>query len=90
MVPTVIIILPFLAAFVLALWQYMKIDPRRRILNLRCGLMVGAIVATIGYPIYELYVPDDRPVSWLLLVLALVWLASAYRLFRTMPPPEQY
>jgi hypothetical protein len=90
MVPTVLIILPFLAAFVLALFQYMQIDPRRRVLNVRFGLMAGAAIFSVSYPILEFYVPDDRPLSWLFLALALFWLASAYHLARNMPPREDF
>jgi hypothetical protein len=90
MVPSFMIILPFLAAFVLTLWQYVAIDPKRRILNIRFWLMVGAIVAAISYPVFIFYVPDDRPASWLLFALALFWLAGAYHLFRNMPPPADY
>jgi hypothetical protein len=90
MVPEVIIIPPFLVAFVLATWQYLKIDPKRRILNVRFALMAGATIAAFGYPIYTYYYPEDRRASWLLLALGLFWMATTYYLFRRMPRREEY
>jgi hypothetical protein len=90
MVPMTIIILVFLAAFFLIFWQYFQIDAKRRILNLRFFMMVCALAAAVGYPLYDVGYPGDRHASWLLLALALFWLASAYVLLRRMPPREQY
>lgn len=88
MVPMTIIILLFVVAFFLVTWQYLEIDPSRRILNIRFALMVGAIVAAIAYPIFNYKFPGDRQASWLFLALALFWLASAYYLLRRMPARE--
>ena len=41
MVPATLIILLFLGAFLLTLFQYVMIDAKRRILNLRFLWMVG-------------------------------------------------
>ncbi len=85
-----IIILLFLAAFLLTVWQYFTIDPKRRVLNLRFVMMVGAIAAAIGYPLFNVGFPGDRHASWLFLALGLFWLASAAYLLRHMPPRETY
>ncbi|HVC59669.1 MAG TPA: hypothetical protein VND19_04800 [Acetobacteraceae bacterium] len=90
MVPTTVIILLFLVAFFLVTWQYVQIDPRRRILNVRFALMAGAVVTDVGYPIFTFEAPGDRLASWLFLALGLFWLASAYYLLRRMPPRENY
>jgi heme O synthase-like polyprenyltransferase len=90
MVPMPIIILLFLVSFFLATWQYVQIDPRRRVLNVRFGLMVGAIAAAIGYPLFVFQHPDDRLASWLFLGLGLFWICSGYYLLRRMPPRENY
>jgi hypothetical protein len=89
MIPTPIIVLLFIAAFLLTTWQYLQIDPRRRILNLRFGVMLGALAAAFGYPIYKANVPNDLHASWLLLALGLIWLAIAYYLWRHTPPRER-
>ena len=71
----------FLASFGLALFQYWRINPVRRLLNLRFALMFGAIVFSI--------VTDLLPQwSYQLFVLALVWFATSLGLLRTMPPPR--
>ena len=90
MVPATLIILLFLASFVLTLFQYVMIDAKRRILNLRFLLMVGAAAVAISYPLYIFNVPGDRHTSWLLLILGLFWVVTAYVLLRRMPPRETY
>jgi predicted Abi (CAAX) family protease len=90
MAPTFIIVLLFLTAFMLLVWQYFKIDPRRRILNVRFAMMVAAIATDIGYPIHVSNHPGDRYMSWVFLLLGLFWVALALVLLRTMPPPERY
>jgi predicted permease len=90
MVPMFIIILLFLAAFVLTLWQYLTIDPKRRVVNIRFAVMASATIGAFGYPIYDYCYPGERPVSWLLFALAVVCMVLAWRLLRTMPPREEY
>jgi hypothetical protein len=90
MIPTSVIILLFIAAFLLVLVQYYQIDPKRRVLNLRFALMLGASVGAVSYPLVSFYDPGDRHVSWLFLALGLLWLATAYYLWRRMPPREGY
>jgi len=88
MIPMPLIILPILAAFVLISYQYYRIDPEQRFLNLRFVMMVAAIVMAFGYPIYDFFHPRDRHASWVFLALAIIWLAVAYHLLRRVPPRE--
>ena len=90
MIPTILIFLPFLVAFVLILMQYYRIDSRRRVLNLRFMLMFGAVVAMFYYLFHVFYYPDDRLMSWFFQALGLVWLAWGWWLWRRMPPRETY
>jgi hypothetical protein len=88
MVPSPLIILSFLATFILCSWQYYRIDPERRVLNARFGLMFSSIVGAFGYPIYLYEYPGDRRMSWIMFVAAIVWLGLAWYLLRRIPPRE--
>jgi hypothetical protein len=90
MAPKFVIILSFLVSFLLLVWQYFYIDPKRRVWNLRFALMVCAIAAAIAYPIFDVTEPGRRQVSWLFLVVGVFWLGMAYYLLRRMPPKDQY
>jgi hypothetical protein len=90
MVPATLIILLFLGAFLLTLFQYVMIDAKRRILNLRFLWMVGAAGVALCYPLYIFKVPGDRHTSWLFLILGVFWMLTAYVLLRRMPPRETY
>jgi hypothetical protein len=71
----------FIASFALALFQYWRINPIRRLLNLRFVLMFGALVLAI--------MADMMPQrSLLFFVVGVVWLGTALGLLRTMPPPK--
>ena len=73
----------FLASFIMLAFQYYRVDPVRRVLNLRFGLMVGAIAlifVTLGLNTLRL--------SPIFFALALLWLGVALYLFRLMPPPR--
>jgi hypothetical protein len=88
MVPTPLIILPFLATFILCSWQYYRIDPKRRLLNARAGLMIIATASAFGYPIFLFYYPDAWRVSWGMFCISVASLATSYYLLRRMPPRE--
>jgi len=90
MAPTSVIILLFIVSFFLIMLQYYQIDSKRRVLNLRFALMLGATVGAMSYPLVNFYDPGDRHVSWVYLALGLLWLATAYYLWRRMPPREHY
>jgi hypothetical protein len=52
-IPTAAIVPLFLISFVLLAFQYFRINPDRRLLNLHFGLMIGAIVfalVQVAYP----------------------------------------
>jgi hypothetical protein len=89
-IPTALIIIPFLAAFFLVMWQYREIDPRRRVLNLRFVLAVGAVVAVFYYIFHVYFYPGDRRTSWIFEALSLIWVAWGWWLLRRMPPRETY
>lgn len=88
MVPKPLIILPFLAAFVLLTWQYYRIDPLRRVFNLRGLMMIAAVGAAFGYPIYDFLYPEDSRMSWVFLGLALLWVIASWYLLRRVPPRD--
>jgi hypothetical protein len=81
--PTSVIVPLYLVSFVLLTIQYYWLNPERRVVNLRFGLMVGAVVlifASVGL--------GNSPLSPVLFLLALFWLALTLYLFRFMPPPR--
>ena len=88
-VPTAVIFVLFLVAFGLASWQYVEIDPRRRILNVRFGLMASSVVALFYYVFHIHYHPRDWQSSWIFGAMGAVWLGWAWHLLRRMPPREQ-
>jgi hypothetical protein len=82
-IPTAVIVPLFLVSFVLLAFQYFRINPDRRLLNLHFGLMMGAIVLAlvqVGYP--------GRPMSMVLLLLGLCLLGFSLYLLRRLPPPR--
>jgi len=81
--PTSVIVPLYLVSFVLLMIQYYWLNPERRVVNLRFGLLVGAVVlifASVGL--------GNSPLSPALFLLALFWLALTLYLFRFMPPPR--
>lgn len=88
MVPTPLIILPFLFAFMLLSWQYYRVDPESRLLNVRAILMMISIVGAFGYPIYTYFHPHARLASWGLFGLAVICLVTTFYLLRRIPPKE--
>jgi TctA family transporter len=82
-VPDGVIIPLYLASFVMLAIQYLRVDPVRRVVNLRFGLMVGAVVlifASVGLA--------DRSLSLVFFLLALFWFGLTLYLFRFLPPPR--
>jgi hypothetical protein len=70
-----------LASFVMLAFQYFRLDPERRVLNLRFGLMVGAVVL-----MFTSVSLGNSALSPVLFLLALVWLGLTLYLFRLLPP----
>ena len=73
----------YLASFIVAAFQYQRINPDRRLLNLRFGLMAGAIALMI----VTICVTNNL-LSVILFLLALFWLGCSIWLLRRMPPPS--
>jgi hypothetical protein len=71
----------FIASFVLLAFQYFRINPERRLLNLHFCLMVGAVVL-----IFATVFLADVPLSLVFFLLALFWLGLAVYLFKLLPP----
>ncbi|HEX3403127.1 MAG TPA: hypothetical protein VHT74_22660 [Acetobacteraceae bacterium] len=74
---------PLIASFVILAFQYYRIDPDRRVFNLRFGLMVGAIVLMLAAVFMQ-----DWDISLIFFVLALFWLGLSLYLLRYLPPPR--
>ena len=82
-IPNGAIIPLYIASFIMVAFQYYRINPERRLLNLRFGLMVGTVAllfATVFLGNFSL-----SPVFFL---LALFSLGLSLYLFRRMPPPR--
>ncbi len=82
-IPSGAIIPLYIASFVVLAFEYFRVNPERRVLNLHFGLMVGAVVLMLA---------DVFLVEWLLslvfFVLALSWLGLSLYLLRHLPPPR--
>ena len=82
-VPSAVIVPLFISSFVMLAVQYFRISPERRVLNIRFGLMLGAIVL-----IFASAVLAHPPFSAVFFLLAFLWLGLALYLFRLMPSPR--
>lgn len=82
-IPNGVIVPLFLISFVALYYQYFRINPDRRLLNMRFGLMLGA-VALICASVFM----TDWSLSPIFFILALVWVGLSLYLFRFMPPRE--
>jgi hypothetical protein len=80
-IPTSAIVPLYIVSFVMLAFQYFRINPDRRLLNLRFGLMLGAIVLVF----VQILLPG-RSLSIVLFLLALLWLGLSLYLFRHLPP----
>ncbi len=82
-IPTGAIMPLFIASFVMLVFQYYRVNPDRRVLNLQFGLMTGAIVLMIAA-----VVMGGPFMSPILFVLGLFWVGLTLYLFRHLPPPR--
>lgn len=93
MVVSSMIIMPlFLVAFGLICYQYYRVDPKRRVLNLRFGLMATASIGAISYPFVKYlyrHSPLLPPMSEGYLLVALFCFVVGFFLLRRMPPIDQ-
>jgi hypothetical protein len=81
-IPNAAIVPLLLVSFVMLAFQYFRINPERRVLNLRFALMVGGIALMFAT------VCLARSLSPLFFAFALFWLGLTLYLFRLMPPPR--
>ncbi len=82
-IPDGAIIPLFSVSFILLAFQYFRVNPERRVRDVRFGLMVGAVAlifVTVGM--------EELPLSPIFFALALFWLGLALYLLRLMPPPR--
>jgi hypothetical protein len=73
----------YIVSFIILFIQYFRINPDRRILNLRFFLMLGAVVLLFGTVFFS---PTHLSLAFFL--LALFWLGLSLYLLRMMPPPK--
>jgi hypothetical protein len=82
-IPTAVVIPLYLVSFGLLAFQYFRISPDRRLLNMHFALMIGAIMLLL----VQVAMPD-WPLSMVLFLLGLFWLVLSLYLLRLMPPPR--
>ncbi len=79
-IPTGAIVPLFIVSFIVAAYEYFRINPDRRVLNLHFGLMVGAVV--LMFTAIFLTEPALSPIFF---ALGLLWLGLALYLLRHLP-----
>ena len=87
-IPTAVTVPIFIVSFILLVFQYYRINPAWRLLNMHFGLMLGAIVLMLLRIILPQWLGDPSIASMVLLALALIWFGLALLLFRFLPPPK--
>ncbi len=73
----------YVASFIMLAFQYFRVNPARRVLDLRFGLMAGAVILMLASVALS-----NFPVSPVLFLLALFWLGLTLYLFGFLPPPR--
>ena len=73
----------YIASFLMLCFQYYRINPDRRVLNLQFSLMAGAIVL-----MFTAIFMANAFMSLVFFVLGLFWLGLTLYLFRFLPPPR--
>ena len=71
----------FIASFILFSFQYVRINPERRVLDLRFLMMMGAVVL-----LFTTVSLRNRSLSLVFFLLALFSLGLSLYLLRMMPP----
>ena len=87
-IPTAATVPFFIVSFILLVFQYWRIDPVWRLLNLHFGLMLSAIVLMLLRILLPGWLGDPSIASMVLFALALIWLGVTLLLFRFLPPPK--
>ena len=80
-IPTSAIVPFYVVSFLVLAYQYFRVNPERRLVNLRFCLMAGAIVLMLATILLA-----NRSLLVGCFALALVWLALSLYLLRHMPP----
>jgi alkylated DNA repair dioxygenase AlkB len=73
----------YIVSFVLLAFQYFRVNPEKRLVNLRFGLMAGAVVLMLG----AIFLTEWF-LALIFFTLALVWLGLSVYLLRSLPPPS--
>jgi hypothetical protein len=82
-IPNFAIIPLFIVSFILLSFQYYRVSPERRVLNLRFLMMLGAMVL-----LFTTVSLKDRSLSLVFFLLALLWFGVSLFLLRFLPPPR--
>jgi ABC-type Co2+ transport system permease subunit len=73
----------YIVSFLILMFQYYRVNPDRRVLNLRFLMMLGAFVLMMCT------VSSRSPImSQIFLALAVLWLGAALFMHRSIPPPR--
>jgi hypothetical protein len=73
----------FIASFILFSFQYYRVNPERRVLNLQFLMMIGAVAL-----LFTTVSLKDRSLSPVFFLLGLVWMGVSLFLLRFLPPPR--
>ncbi len=87
MIPSGLVLPPFLVGFVLLGYQYYRIDSERRIFNLRFALMALNVVLMIAYAVSRHSL--SLWLSLTFLAFGLASLGGSIWLLYHMPPPDR-
>ena len=83
-IPNGIIIPLFIASFILFAYQYFRLNPMRRLLQLQFSLMIGAIALSLASVFMA-----EWSLSPVFFLLALFWLGLSIFLLRRLPPGKR-
>jgi hypothetical protein len=89
-IPTFLIIPPFLVAFVLAAYQYYCVDPIHRLTDARAVMVWGAILSMLTHLLFRVAWPQVWQSTVVFFVMAWGWLALSIFMLKRMPPRAPY
>jgi hypothetical protein len=87
-IPTAVIAPICVLSFLLLGFQYWRINPHRRVLNLQFCLMLGVVVLMLTRTVMPYWLGDPSVVSMVLLAITVLCFGITLLLFRTLPPPS--
>jgi hypothetical protein len=82
-IPNGAIVPLYIASFIMLGFQYYRLNPERRLLNLHFGMMAGAVVLML----FAIFLTEALQ-SLILFALALLWVGLTLFFFRHLPPPR--